>query len=166
MGIKVYKPTSPGRRGMTGFDFAEVTKDHPEKRLTKGAKQQAGRNNQGRVTTRFHGGGHKQRYRSIDFKRSKTGIPAKVAAVEYDPNRTCRIALLHYVDGDKSYILCPDKLTVGDTVIAANSADIKAGQLAAPALHPAWDSDSQHRAQDWWRWAACALRWQRSTADV
>lgn len=127
MGIKVYKPTSPGRRGMTGFDFAEITKDRPEKRLTEGQKQQGGRNNQGRVTTRFQGGGHKQRYRVIDFKRTKTGVPAKVAAVEYDPNRTCRIALLHYVDGDKSYILCPDKLNVGDTVISANSADIKPG---------------------------------------
>ena len=127
MGIKVYKPTSAGRRGMTGFDFAEITKDRPEKRLTEGQKQQGGRNNQGRVTTRFQGGGHKQRYRVIDFKRTKTGVPAKVAAVEYDPNRTCRIALLHYVDGDKSYILCPDKLNVGDTVISANSADIKPG---------------------------------------
>src|SRR5262245_29174546 len=127
MGIKVYKPTSPGRRGMTGFDFAEVTKDRPEKKLTKGAKQTAGRNNQGRITTRFHGGGHKQRYRLIDFKRSKTGVPAKVAAIEYDPNRTCRIALLNYVDGEKRYILCPDKLNVGDTIISANSADIKPG---------------------------------------
>ena len=127
MGIKIYKPTSPGRRGMSGFDFAEITKDRPEKKLTEGQKQRGGRNNQGRVTTRFQGGGHKQRYRLIDFKRNKTGVPAKVAAVEYDPNRTCRIALLHYADGDKSYILCPDKLTVGDTVLSANSADIKPG---------------------------------------
>jgi large subunit ribosomal protein L2 len=127
MGIKVYKPTSPGRRGMTGFDFAEITKDRPEKKLTEGAKQAAGRNNQGRITTRFHGGGHKQRYRLIDFKRSKTGVPAKVAAIEYDPNRTCRIALLNYADGEKRYILCPDKLNVGDTIISANSADIKPG---------------------------------------
>jgi len=112
---------------MTGFDFAEITKTRPEKSLTEGQKQQAGRNNQGRVTTRFHGGGHKQRYRIIDFKRNKTGVPAKVAAIEYDPNRTCRIALLHYVDGEKRYILCPDKLNVGDTVISAVSADIKPG---------------------------------------
>jgi len=127
MGIKIYKPTSPGRRGMTGFDFAEITKDRPEKSLTKGQKQQAGRNTQGRITTRFHGGGHKQKYRLIDWKRDKTGVPAKVAAVEYDPNRTCRIALLHYADGEKRYILCPDKLSVGDSVISANSADIKPG---------------------------------------
>ncbi|MCS6911883.1 MAG: 50S ribosomal protein L2 [Myxococcales bacterium] len=127
MGIKIYKPTSPGRRGMTGFDFSEITKTRPEKRLTHGQKQSAGRNNQGRITTRFHGGGHKQRYRIIDFKRNKTGVPARVAAIEYDPNRTCRIALLHYADGEKRYILCPDKLAVGDTVISANSADIKPG---------------------------------------
>jgi len=134
MGIKIYKPTSPGRRGMTGFDFAEVTKSRPEKKLTVGAKQQAGRNNQGRITTRFHGGGHKQRYRIIDFKRDKTGVPAKVAAVEYDPNRTCRIALLHYVDGEKRYILCPDKLNVGDIVVSAVSADIKPGN-SLPLKH-------------------------------
>jgi len=127
MGIKIYRPTSPGRRGMTGFDFAEISKDRPEKALTVGRKSHGGRNNQGRITTRFHGGGHKQRYRFIDFRRDKTGVPAKVASIEYDPNRTCRIALLHYVDGDKAYILCPDKLKVGDTVISARSADIKPG---------------------------------------
>ena len=127
MGIKIFKPTSPGRRGMTGFDFSEITKDRPEKRLTKGAHSSGGRNNHGRITSRFMGGGHKQRYRLIDFRRNKTGVPAKVAAIEYDPNRTCRIALLHYVDGDKSYILCPDKLSVGDTVVSAKSADIKPG---------------------------------------
>jgi len=127
MGIKIFRPTSPGRRGMTGFDFAEITKDRPEKSLTVGQKQHAGRNAHGRVTTRFQGGGHKQRYRLIDFKRRKTGVPAKVAAIEYDPNRTCRIALLHYADGEKAYILCPDKLKVGDTVISASSADIKPG---------------------------------------
>ncbi len=127
MGIKIYKPTSPGRRGMTGFDFAEITKSKPEKKLTVGSTSTGGRNNHGRITSRFMGGGHKQRYRIIDFKRSKTGVPAKVAAIEYDPNRTCRIALLHYADGDKSYILAPDKLNVGDKVIAATSADIKPG---------------------------------------
>jgi large subunit ribosomal protein L2 len=112
---------------MTGFDFAEITKTKPEKKLTTGAKAHAGRNNQGRVTTRFQGGGHKQRYRLIDFKRNKTGVQARVAAIEYDPNRTCRIALLHYADGEKTYILCPDKLNVGDTVISAVGADIKPG---------------------------------------
>lgn len=127
MSIKIYKPTSPGRRGMTGFDFSEITKSRPEKSLVKGKQQRAGRNNQGRITTRFHGAGHKRRYRLIDFKRDKSGIPARVTAVEYDPNRTCRIALLSYADGEKRYILCPDKLSVGDTVIAAATADIKPG---------------------------------------
>lgn len=127
MGIKIFKPTSPGRRGMTGFDFDEITKSRPEKSLVEGRKDHAGRNNQGRITTRFQGGGHKQRYRLIDFKRDKRGVPAKVSAIEYDPNRSCRIALLHYLDGEKRYILCPDKLNVGDTVISANSADIKPG---------------------------------------
>jgi large subunit ribosomal protein L2 len=126
--MKVYKPTSDGRRGMTGFDFKEVTKKKkPEKALTEGTGQTGGRNNYGRITSRFRGGGHKQRYRVIDFTRDKTGVPAKVAAIEYDPNRTCRIALLHYADGEKSYILAPDKLEVGGTVISAVSADIKPG---------------------------------------
>ena len=127
MGIKFYKPTSPGRRGMTGFDFAEITKSKPEKKLTIGRSARAGRNSQGRFTTRFHGGGHKRRYRLIDFKRSKCGVSAKVAAIEYDPNRSCRIALLFYGDGAKSYILCPDGLSVGDSVISAVSADIRPG---------------------------------------
>src|SRR3954451_11390148 len=127
MGIKVYKPTSAGRRGMTGFDFAEVTKTRPEKKLTEPSPSTGGRNNHGRITSRFMGGGHKQRYRIIDFRRGKTGVPAKVASIEYDPNRTCRIALLHYADGDKSYILAPDKLEVGAMVISAVSADIKPG---------------------------------------
>jgi large subunit ribosomal protein L2 len=126
--MKIYKPTSPGRRGMTGFDFNELTPDKkPEKALTEGKHQVAGRNNHGRITSRFKGGGHKQRYRIIDFKRNKTGVPATVASIEYDPNRTCRIALLHYADGDKSYILAPDQLTVGAQVISAASADIKPG---------------------------------------
>jgi|SRR5579871_1659870 len=127
MGMKIFKPTSPGRRGMTGFDFEEITKTKPEKSLTYGRTSTGGRNNQGRITSRFMGGGHKQRYRVIDFKRAKRGVPAKVAAIEYDPNRSCRIALLHYVDGDKAYILAPDKLAVGDTVVSATGADIKPG---------------------------------------
>ena len=126
--MKTYRPTSNGRRGMTGFDFTEVTKGKkPEKSLTEGTGSTGGRNNYGRITSRFRGGGHKQRYRVIDFKRGKTGVPATVAAIEYDPNRTCRIALLHYADGEKSYILAPDKLEVGGTVISAVSADIKPG---------------------------------------
>jgi large subunit ribosomal protein L2 len=126
--MKTYKPTSPGRRGMSGFDFDELTPGKkPEKSLLDSHKSTGGRNNNGRITTRFRGGGHKRRYRIIDFKRDKTGVPATVASIEYDPNRTCRIALLHYADGEKAYILAPDKLEVGQTVISASSADIKPG---------------------------------------
>jgi large subunit ribosomal protein L2 len=133
--MKTYKPSSPGRRGMTGFDFTEVTKGKkPEKSLLEPTHSTGGRNNYGRITSRFRGGGHKQRYRVIDFKRNKTGVPATVAAIEYDPNRTCRIALLHYADGEKAYILAPDKLEVGATVISANSADIKPGN-SLPLRH-------------------------------
>ncbi|MCI0832948.1 MAG: 50S ribosomal protein L2, partial [Chloroflexi bacterium] len=112
MGIKQYKPTSPGRRGATGYTFDEITRSKPEKSLTFGKKQNAGRNNRGRISVRHRGGGHKRRLRIIDFKRDKHGIPAKVASVEYDPNRTARIALLHYVDGEKRYIIWPVGLKV------------------------------------------------------
>jgi large subunit ribosomal protein L2 len=113
---------------MSGFDFTELTDGKkPEKSLLEPHPSTGGRNNYGRITSRFRGGGHKRRYRVIDFKRDKTGVPAKVASIEYDPNRTCRIALLHYADGEKSYILAPDKLEVGATVISASSADIKPG---------------------------------------
>src|SRR5438105_6945610 len=126
--MKTYKPTSPGRRGMTGFDLDELTPGNkPEKALLEPAHSTGGRNNYGRITSRLRGGGHKQRYRVIDFKRNKTGVPAKVASIEYDPNRTCRIALLHYADGEKSYILAPDKLEIGSVVVSAQSADIKPG---------------------------------------
>jgi large subunit ribosomal protein L2 len=107
MPIRKYKPTSPGRRSMSVSTFEEITKKEPEKSLTEPLKKHAGRNNRGRITTRHQGGGHKRRYRIIDFKRSKTGIPAKVAAIEYDPNRSARIALLFYVDGEKRYMLAP-----------------------------------------------------------
>jgi large subunit ribosomal protein L2 len=129
MAIKKYKPTSPGRRGMSSQDFGEITKkkNSPEKALLEKHMEKAGRNSYGRITSRFRGGGHKRRYRVIDFKRDKVGVPAKVAHIEYDPNRSARIALLHYADGEKRYILSPDKLSVGDQVIAANSADIKPG---------------------------------------
>jgi len=127
MAITKFKPTSPGRRGMSSQDFSTVTKGKPEKRLLEKKSGTGGRNNYGRTTSRFRGGGHKQRYRKVDFRRKKTGVPAKVAAVEYDPNRSARIALLHYADGEKAYILAPAKLNVGDTVIAANTADIKPG---------------------------------------
>lgn len=127
MAIKKYKPTSAGRRGMSSQDFSTITKGKPEKKLLQKKTRTGGRNNYGRTTSRFIGGGHKQRYRVIDFRRNKTGVPAKVAAIEYDPNRTARIALLHYADGEKAYILAPQKLNVGDEVISANSADIKPG---------------------------------------
>ena len=127
MAIVKYKPTSPGRRGMSSQDFGTLTKGKPEKKLLEKKNSSGGRNNYGRTTSRFRGGGHKQRYRKIDFKRAKTGVPAKVAAVEYDPNRSARIALLYYADGEKTYILAPAKLNVGDTVVSANTADIKPG---------------------------------------
>ena len=127
MGIKQYKPTSAGRRFMTGHDFAEITRDKPESKLIKPLKKKGGRNNAGRITARHRGGGHKRRFRVIDFKRNKIGIPAKVSAIEYDPNRSARIALLNYADGEKGYILAPDKLTVGDEVVSSRHADIKPG---------------------------------------
>jgi len=121
------KPTSAGRRSQTVSDFGEVTRARPEKSLVKTLKRTGGRNNYGRVTIRHRGGGHKRRYRLIDFKRDKVGVEAKVAAIEYDPNRTVRIALLHYLDGEKRYILAPQELQVGDRVVAGPEADIKAG---------------------------------------
>jgi large subunit ribosomal protein L2 len=127
MAIKKYKPTSPGRRGMSTQDFGDVTTHEPEKSLLAHKSATAGRNNHGRVTSRFRGGGHKQRYRVVDFKRTKTGVPAKVISIEYDPNRSARLALLQYADGEKAYILAPQHLHVGDLVIAANTADIKPG---------------------------------------
>ena len=127
MAIKKYKPTSPGRRGMSTQDFGDITTDKPEKSLLAHKSATAGRNNAGRVTSRFRGGGHKQRYRVVDFKRRKTGVPATVLSIEYDPNRSARLALLQYADGEKTYILAPQNLKVGDSVIAANSADIKPG---------------------------------------
>jgi len=127
MGIKTYRPTTDSRRHMTGFDFSEITKDKPEKSLTSKLMKNAGRNNHGQITVRHQGGGHKRKYRLVDFKRVKTDIPAKVAAIEYDPNRSVRIALLSYADGEKAYILAPVGLNVGDQVISSESADIKPG---------------------------------------
>ena len=127
MGIKKYKPTSPGRRFMSGFDFAEISKKKPERKLVAKKTGTGGRNSYGRVTVRFRGGGHKRRYRVIDFKRDKFGVPAQVAAIEYDPNRSARIALLNYADGEKRYILCPEGLHVGDHVLSSVKADIKPG---------------------------------------
>jgi large subunit ribosomal protein L2 len=127
MGIKSFKPTSPARRFYSVSYFKEVTKSEPERSLIEKQTSTGGRNNNGRITSRFRGGGHKQRYRLVDFKRDKIGIPATVAAVEYDPNRTARIALLHYADGEKRYILAPDGLSVGATLLASRNADIKPG---------------------------------------
>src|SRR5260370_4337201 len=127
MPIRQYKPTSPGRRGMSVSTFEEITKTKPEKSLTVKLKKHAGRNNQVKLTVRHRGGGAKRAYRIIDFKRNKLGIPAKVAAIEYDPNRSARIALLHYVDGEKRYIIAPLGLKVGDRVEAGPDADIRVG---------------------------------------
>jgi len=127
MAVKSYRPTSPSRRFYNDYDFSEISKKAPERSLLEKGTSTGGRNNNGRITSRFRGGGHKQRYRVIDFRREKTGVPALVAALEYDPNRTGRIALLHYVDGEKRYILAPDGLKVGDTVVSSRTADIKPG---------------------------------------
>jgi large subunit ribosomal protein L2 len=127
MGVNKYKPTSAGRRGMTASDFAEVTRSRPERSLTKALSKSGGRNNRGRITVRRRGGGHKRRYRVIDFRRDKMGVPGRVVAIEYDPNRSARIALIFFADGEKRYILHPLGLSVGDTVVTSNTADIKPG---------------------------------------
>lgn len=127
MGIKTYNPYTPSRRNMTGLDFVEITKSTPEKSLLAKKDKTAGRNNQGKITVRHHGGGNRQKYRMIDFKRRKDDIPAKVAAIEYDPNRTANIALLHYADGEKAYIIAPVGLKVGDELMNGANAEIKIG---------------------------------------
>lgn len=136
MAIKEVKPTSPGRRTQTYSTFEEITRTTPEKSLLAPLPKTGGRNNQGRITTRFRGGGHKRQYRLIDFKRNKMDIPAKVFSIEYDPNRGARIALLHYVDGEKRYILAPQNLKVGDQVISSESADIKPGNAMSLKVVP------------------------------
>lgn len=127
MPVKGFKPTSPGRREMTVSTFEEITRVEPEKSLTENLKKHSGRNNQGRLTVRHRGGGHKRLYRKIDFKRNKDGVPAKVVSIEYDPNRSANIALLQYVDGEKRYILAPNGLSVGQTVVSGPESDIKVG---------------------------------------
>ena len=127
MGVKKLKPTSPGRRFQTVSDFESVTKSKPEKSLLAKKTRSSGRNAYGRITSRHRGGGHKQRYRIVDFRRTKDGVPAKVAAIEYDPNRTARIALLHYVDGEKRYILAPVGVEVGDMLASGSGAEIRPG---------------------------------------
>lgn len=136
MGMKAFKPVTAGRRGMTGFDFKEITKDYPEKSLTESLPRRGARNNYGQITIRHQGGGHKKRFRTVDFKRTKLDVPAKVAAIEYDPNRTSRLALLHYADGEKAYILAPVGLKVGDTVVAGDKADILPGNCLTLAAIP------------------------------
>jgi len=134
MGIKKYNPYTPSRRQMTGSDFAEITKSAPEKSLVTSLKKTAGRNNQGKITVRHHGGGSRRKYRIIDFKRNKDDIEAKVVAIEYDPNRTANIALIVYADGTKSYILAPDGLTVGSVIMNGPNAEAKIGNCLPLAL--------------------------------
>lgn len=136
MALKTYSPTTPGRRFMTSSDFSELTNNQPEKSLLKPLKKTGGRNSQGRITMRHRGGGHKRRYRVIDFKRDKFVVPAKVVSIEYDPNRTCRIALLQYSDGEKRYILAPLGIKVGDVLSAGPNAEIKVGNALPLANIP------------------------------
>ena len=136
MALRKYKPTSPGRRFMTVSTFEEITKTEPEKSLVEPLKKTGGRNSYGRITRRHQGGGHKRRYRVIDFKRTKDGVPAKVASIEYDPNRSARIALLHYADGAKAYILAPARLQVGAMVESGPNADIRPGNALPLANIP------------------------------
>ena len=136
MAIKVYKAITNGRRNMTSLDFAEITTNKPEKSLLAPLPKKAGRNNQGKITVRHHGGGHKKQYRIIDFKRNKDNVPAKVATIEYDPNRSANIALLHYVDGEKRYIIAPKELQVGQILVSGETADIKVGNALPLANIP------------------------------
>jgi large subunit ribosomal protein L2 len=136
MALRKYKPTTPGRRGSSAADFSDVTRARPERSLTRKLTKKAGRNAHGRITTRHRGGGHKRRYRVVDFRRAKDGIPAKVAHIEYDPNRSARIALLHYVDGEKRYILAPQGLRVGDRLMSGTRADIRPGNALPLANIP------------------------------
>lgn len=136
MAIKVYKAITNGRRNMTSLDFAEITTNKPEKSLLAPLPKKAGRNNQGKITVRHHGGGHKKQYRIIDFKRNKDNVPAKVATIEYDPNRSANIALLHYVDGEKRYIIAPKELQVGQILVSGENADIKVGNALPLANIP------------------------------
>ncbi len=147
MALKKYKPTSPGRRFMATSGFEDITKSEPEKSLLEPITKKGGRNNRGRITTRHQGGGHKRRFRTIDFKRTKDGVPAKVAAIEYDPNRSARIALLHYADGAKAYILAPARLRVGSTVESGPEADIKPGNALPLANIPTGTLDPCGRAE-------------------
>jgi len=136
MAIKLYKPTSPGRRDMSGFTFEEITRSKPERSLLAPMRKKAGRNHRGKITIRHRGGGHKRRYRIIDFKRDKLGIPARVASIEYDPNRSARIALLFYADGEKRYIIAPQSMKVDDRTMSGPEADIRVGNALPLANIP------------------------------
>lgn len=136
MAIKVYKPITNGRRNMTSLDFAEITTNKPEKSLLRPLPKKAGRNNQGKITVRHHGGGHKRQYRIIDFKRNKDGVPGKIATIEYDPNRSANIALVHYADGEKRYIIAAKGFQVGQEIFSGESADIKVGNALPLANIP------------------------------
>jgi len=169
MAIRSYNPTSPGRRFQTVSTFEEITSTTPERSLLGTVRKTGGRNNNGRVTSRHRGGGHKRRYRIIDFKRLKDGVPAKVAAIEYDPNRSARIALLHYIDGEKGYILAPVGLQAGDTVMSGPQADIRPGNAMALQDMPlgqtihnielAPGGGRKARPQCWCRGTADGTRW-------
>ena len=137
MALKIYRPTSPGRRGMSSYTFEEITKTKPEKSLLLSRKKKAGRSNQGKITVRHRGGGAKRRLRIIDFKRDKVGVPGKVAAIEYDPNRSARIALIYYADGEKRYIMAPLGFSVGDTIKSGEDAEVKPGNALPLRLIPA-----------------------------
>ena len=141
MGVKEYKPTSAGRRFMSGLTFDEITKKEPEKALLTPKKKTGGRNHSGKITTRHIGGGHKRRYRTIDFKRDKLEIPGKVNGIEYDPNRSANIALIHYVDGEKRYIIAPLGLKVGEMIVSSLKARYgnKGRERASPQVHPPWN---------------------------
>lgn len=136
MAVKVFKPTSPGRRGMTGHSFEEITREKPERTLVRSKRRRGGRNSQGRISVRHRGGGHRKHYRVVDFKRDKADIPATVVSIEYDPNRSARIALLHYVDGEKRYILAPVGLSVGDEIVSGPNAEIRPGNALPLARIP------------------------------
>ena len=147
MPVRKRKPTSPGRRFQTVSDFSEITRDKPEKSLTKPKPRTGGRNSYGRMTSRHRGGGHKQKYRVVDFRRNKDGVPAKVASIEYDPNRNARIALLHYLDGEKRYIIAPQGLEVGDMLQSGQGSEIRPGNALPLRYIPVGTDGAQRRAQ-------------------
>ena len=164
MGIRKYKPTTPGRRFSSVSDFVEITRDTPEKSLLRPLHKTGGRNNNGRVTSRHRGGGHKRQYRVIDFRRhDKDGVPATVAHIEYDPNRTARIALLHYADGEKRYILAPTGLKQGDHIEAGVGADIKPATRCSCATSP-WVPLCTPSTLPGWRRQDRSLRWHLRAA--